>query len=125
MSPLVMALFLSWAMVGLNHYFPWMYLFRKGSPALIMWIMHVLCVLIPFTGLVVDWGHNPIWKAGIFPQAGSWMIALWALFITDVAIEFLFCVLDRIINDREAVRAAEEEARILRAQTVGAPQSEE
>lgn len=125
MSPLVMALLLSWAMVAANHYFPWMYLFHKGQPGLIMWTMHAVCILIPFTGLATSWGYSPIWQIGVLPQAGAWMIALWALAVTDIIIEFLFCIMDRIIADRETVRAAEEEARMLRAQTVGAPETTE
>jgi hypothetical protein len=93
-----------------------MWLFRNGKPSLVMWTCHLACLLVPFSCLILDWGHNPVWRMNIIPQAGAWIIAFWAMAITDVAIEFVCLMVDRYIQITDGRESAIAENQILRGE---------
>lgn len=115
MSDLMIAVLFSVMMVISNRFFPWMVVFEKGMPGLIMMTIDIFCVVIPFTGLVFSWGRvYNMPNIGAPANPYNWVIALWIISIADMITYFVIEMFNRAVTSRARAEAAEEEAEILR-----------
>lgn len=120
MSDLMIAVLFSVMMVVSNRFFPWMVIFEKGMPGLIMMAIDILCVIIPFTGLIFGWGRiYNMPNIGLPANPQNWIIALWIIALADVITYFVIEMFNRAITSRARADAAEEENEILRNFNLG------
>lgn len=113
---LYLAILLTVALITAIHYFPFMTLAREGMPAVMIYLLNLMAMLVPLTLLFLDWGIHPSpWQMhNNVPAVNVWVLALWGFGILDLGTIFVLCLLDDRLAERNRAEMAEAETKILK-----------
>jgi len=113
---LVTALLLSIAMIVAIRYFPWKPLAGRDLPGALLYLLNLMALLVPMTGVFTDPGSatTPWTSPEALPMAASWVIILWAFALADLVTLYLLTLLDMWLAVRHRLSASENEGQILR-----------
>jgi hypothetical protein len=116
MSSLMLAVLASLALVTATHFIPWMMIFRRGLPGLIMYAIHLANLVFPLILLFLDWGKYPLSiSLCAIPQVGLWITSICLMAAADLAMEFILYMIDRYLQQRTSMEAAQDEIDSLKA----------
>lgn len=101
-AQVVLAVLLAWLLLWVEHWFPWQLMLGRELPRPAAYVLGVLALMLPFSGLLAVWGE---WLA---------LAALWAVIVAGGAAVIGAYAIDRLLETRSKVKEQDELIQVLR-----------
>jgi len=98
MSDLLIAVLICWLALWVEHWFPWQLLLRRPLPRLAAYILGVLAIAGPLTGLYWRWMVEPA------PWPWAHLVGLWAVIVGSGLATMLAWGIDALVIHVVATR---------------------